>query len=180
MSKPIVFILGPSGSGKSMLATWAAEDLQFLHIEIDRYPDDGIDLAGLRKEWDAFRNSDGQSTDLASVICKRVEDAEKEGVILSFPSNLVLLPSMMDAAESQGVRFLILLGTEIECLDAFLRRERQTGRGLDANHWFKNNASEYAQISCPKYSKYRLMVFAQSGHRNRGDLVAEVKSRVLR
>ena len=34
--KPIVFLLGLSGAGKSQLATWIAEDLGFLWIEIDR------------------------------------------------------------------------------------------------------------------------------------------------
>ena len=53
--RPLVFLLGPSGAGKSTLAQWLAEDVAFLHMEIDRFPNgNGIDLAGLRMEWDAF------------------------------------------------------------------------------------------------------------------------------
>jgi hypothetical protein len=85
----------------------------------------------------------------------------------------------MDGAEGQGVGFVILYGTRADCLEAFLRRERQTGRGLNADHWILNNAGNYAQISRPEYSKYRLMGFNQSRHRVRGDLVAEVKRRLL-
>jgi hypothetical protein len=178
MRKPIVFLLGPSGSGKTQLAEWVAKDLQFVHIEIDRWPEgDGIDLAGLRKEWDAFLGS-GQATDLASAICTRVNGARKDGAILSFPSNFVLPTPLMEAAEEQGLRFLILYGTGAECLEAFLRRERQTGRGLDADHWILNNAGTYAEFSRPEFSTHRLMGFEQSRHRVRGDLVAEAMRRL--
>jgi hypothetical protein len=47
-SKPILFLLGPSESKKTQLASWVAEDLGFVHIEIDRWPEgDGIDLSPL-------------------------------------------------------------------------------------------------------------------------------------
>src|SRR5262249_17388895 len=161
--KPIVFLLGPSGAGKSQLATWIAEDLGFVWIEIDRFPKDGIELAGLRKEWDTFQES-GQATEMASTICDRVKLAQKDGAILSFPSTLVLPICHIEAAERQGIRFLILYGTGAVCLEAFLRRERESGRGLDAEHWILNNAASYAEISRPEYSKYRLMAFDQSCH----------------
>lgn len=173
-----MFLLGPSGSGKTKLAGWVAEDLEFLHIEIDRWPEgDGIDLAGLRKEWDAFLGS-GQLARLAAAIRKHVQEALKQGAILSFPSTLVLPIQLMEAAEQHGVRFLILYGTGAECLEAFLRRERELGRGLDGQHWILNNARPYAEFSRPEFSEYRLMAFEHSRHRDRDALVAEVKGRV--
>lgn len=85
----------------------------------------------------------------------------------------------MDAGEEQGLRFLILYGTGAECLEAFLQRERQTVQGLGADHWILNNAGSYAQFSRPEFLKYRLIGFEQSCHRVRGDMVAEVKRRVV-
>ena len=60
---PILFLLGPSGVGKSTLGQWVAEDLDFLWIEIDRWPEgDGIDLADLRAEWHAVWNASHADT----------------------------------------------------------------------------------------------------------------------
>ena len=151
---PIVFLLGPSGSGKTTLACWLAEDLRFLHIEVDRWPEgDGVDLAGLRREWDAFVEF-GKVGDLAAVIGERVCVAPKDGAVLSFPSTLVLPIALFEAAETHGIRLLVLYGTGAECLAAFLQRERDLGRGLDANHWVVNNARTYAEFIRPEYSKY--------------------------
>jgi len=178
-SKPIVFLLGPSGSGKTQLAVWVAEDLGFVNIEIDRWPEgDGIDLEGLRNEWNAFNL--GQPAELASKIRKRANGGQKQnGAVLSFPSKLVLPISIIENAESQGFRFFILYGTGAACLDAFLRRERQTRRELSADHWILNNARSYAEFSRPEFSKYRLMALGPSRHRTRGNLVAEVKRRLF-
>ena len=54
---PLLFLFGPSGSGKSTLAAYVREDLCFLHLEIDRFPDgDGIDLEELRPVWNVYWN----------------------------------------------------------------------------------------------------------------------------
>src|SRR5262249_49524626 len=119
-----------------------------------------------------------QAAEMASTIRDRVKLAQRNGAILSFPSTLVLPTGHIEAAE-QGMRFLILYGTGADCLEAFLQRERETGRGLDTEHWILNNAASYAEISRPEYSKYRLMAFDQSCHRPRSDLVAEVRQRVF-
>jgi len=153
--KPIIFLLGPSGSGKSTVAKWTSEDLRFLHIEIDRFPEgDGIDLEGLRNEWSAFYDS-RQVSNLAAAVRDRVTKDGTEGAVLSFPSRLVLSVEHIEAGEQQGIRTVILYGTEAECLDAFLGRERKLSRGLDEDHWIKNNAFCYASFNRPQFSKYR-------------------------
>jgi len=48
---PLLFILGPSGSGKSALAEWIAADLGLLHLETDIWGKDGIYVQRLRREW---------------------------------------------------------------------------------------------------------------------------------
>ena len=178
-SKPTVFLLGPSGSGKTRLSEWLDEDLRFLRIEIDCWPEgDGIDLAGLRKEWDAFLGS-GNVRSLAAAIGTKVRAANRQGAVLSFPSTFVLPTALAEAAEAEGVRIVILYGTGAHCLAAFLRRELELGRGLDADHWIANNAQTYAQISRPEYAKYRLNAFTKTNHRRRVVLVADMKRRII-
>ena len=175
---PILFLLGPSGAGKSTLAAWVAEDLGLTHFEIDRYPDgDGIDLAGLRPEWDAFL-ARGQVAGLAAAIRDRAARERGRGAVLSFPSNLVLPVPHMQAAEAAGIRCLVLFGTREECLGPFLRRERGLGRGLDVGHWLYNNAGPQAAWAGPDYATYRLAGFAGPDHRTRPDLVTEVRRRL--
>jgi len=175
---PIIFLLGPSGSGKSTLSGWLAEDLQMLHLEIDRWPDgNGIDLEGLRSEWKAFletRQVDG----LATVIRQRGREAGRRGAVLSFPSTLVLDPGLFQAGEGHGIKSFVLYGTAAECLAAFLDRERATGRKLSQEHWIQNNANSYITHSRQEFTHYRLQAFAAGGFRTRGDLVAEVTEKL--
>ena len=175
---PIIFLLGPSGSGKTRLGSWLGEDLAILHLEIDRWPDgDGVDLEGLRLEWDVFWNT-GQAASLAAVIRKRVARTHRQGAVLSFPSTLVLPAAALRAAEQEGIRSFVLYGTGAECLTAFLERERANGRGLKDGHWVKNNARSYIEYSQKEFAPYRLSAFTLGKHRKRANLVAEVKTRL--
>ena len=175
--EPIVFLLGPSGAGKSTLGRWLAEDCRFHHIEIDRFEGDGIDLVGLRPEWNAFYLND-DATSLASSIRDRVSNVGAAGAVLSFNSMLLLDPRAIQAAERQGIRTIILYGTAADCLQAFLRREEAMQRGLDQVHWLRHNAHAYIAHSRTEYSPNRLRTFVSGKHRARNELVAEVQSRL--
>lgn len=176
--QPIVFLLGPSGSGKTTLGRWLAEDLRFLHLEIDRWPEgDGIDLAGLRAEWDAFLGS-GQADNLAAAIRDRVSEAGRRGAVLSFSSMLLLDPDLIRAAERHGIRAFVLYGTAADCMQAFLNREQATGRGLDQEHWRRNNTHTYIAYSGTEFAPDRLEAFSSGIPRGRHDLVAEVQRKV--
>ena len=175
---PIVFLLGPSGAGKSTLGRWLAEDCGFHHIEIDRRVEgDGIDLAGLRPEWDAFYLN-GEVTGLASSIRDRVSNVGATGAVLSFNSMLCLDPRTIQAAERQGIRTFILYGSAADCLHTFLRREEAMRSGLDQAHWLRNNAQTYIEHSRTEYSPYRLRTFVMGKHRVRNEIVAEVQTRL--
>ena len=51
----ILFLGGPSGSGKSYFASRFLAENGWLHLEIDRHDEgDGIALENLRLEWDDF------------------------------------------------------------------------------------------------------------------------------
>ena len=174
---PILFLLGPSGSGKTTLAAWARDDLGFLHLEIDRFREgDGIDLERLRAEWDAYwKGADARP--LAAVLKARGLAARERGVILSFPSGVVPSSQQMTAAAQADIRVLVLYGTGAECLDAFLQRERSSGRGLDTDHWIHHNARAYAAFSCPRLAAHRVLAFSAGRFRTRSELVAEVRER---
>ena len=173
----ILFLLGPSGSGKSQLASWVAADLDFLHLEIDRFPDgDGLDLEGLRAEWDHYWIG-GNAGPLVTVLTERVANANRAGVILSFPGNLVPFPAQMATAEQAGVCVVLLYGAGADCLRSFLERERDLARGLDEGFWTTNNACSYAMLSSPRFDDYRLCAFSHGEHRPRSELVGEIAQR---
>ena len=173
---PILLILGPSGAGKSTVAGWLQTDCNYLWLEIDRFGEgDGIDLAGLRAEWDAFWLR-GDPSGMAAELRRRAS-GKVAGVVLSFPSNVVPAPEQIQAAEKVGITTIVLYGTGAECLDAFLARERLSRRGLDEEHWISNNSVAYARLSGVAYRRHRLPVFDSGRFRTKEVLIAEVTER---
>jgi hypothetical protein len=175
---PILFVLGLSGIGKTQLGEWVSEDLNFLWIEIDRWPEgDGIDLATLRAEWDALWNA-CQAGIIATTLRARVLSAGAHGAVVTFPSLVVFSAQQLAVLEQAGIRVLVLYGTEKNCLGAFLKREQESGRNLPKEHWLANNSEVRKRLGEPSYERYRLEVF-QSGQRlDRASLTAEVKNRL--
>jgi hypothetical protein len=86
---------------------------------------------------------------------------------------------MPEVVEKLGFRLVIPYGTAAGCIDAFLRRQQETGGALDADHWLCNNCESYMVFSLPHYSKYRLTAFDHSGRRPKDDFLAEVRRRIL-
>ena len=173
----IILLLGPSGSGKTTLGSWLAEDLGMLHLELDRPEADGIDLEGLRPEWDALIDT-GQPADLASVIRGRAARAGRQGAVLTFTSLMILNVAVIHAAEQTGIRSLVLYGTREECLAAFLRREQATARGLTREYWEEHNDASLIQFSRAEFAPHRVSTFVKGERRTRADLVADVRTRL--
>ena len=173
----IVFLLGLSGAGKTTLASWLAEDLGMLHLEVDQPDEDGIDLEGLRPEWNEFAGG-GQPAGLARVIRGRAAGARRRGAVLSFSSELVLDVAAIAAAEAAGIRTFVLHGTREECLAAFLERERATGRGFTRDYWARYNDASCIQYGRAEFAPYRLGAFVGGRRRPHADLVAEVRTRL--
>ena len=176
---PVVFLLGPSGVGKSTLGAWVREDLRFLHLEIDRWDGahgDGIDLEGLRTEWNTFCHG-GEASPLAAAIRERIVAACRRGAVLTFASPLVLSPAQIALLARFGISVLVLYGSGAECLQAFLEREGTSGRGLPLEHWMFHNAASHAKFSLSEYAPYRIMAFHDGRFRTREALVDEVRKR---
>jgi hypothetical protein len=174
----ILFLLGPSGVGKSKVAGWASEDLGLSHLPIDRWPSptDGIDTAGLRREWDLFLEQQ-EAGPLAVAI--RGKSQGSSGTCLTFPSRLVLSIAHLTATDAEGVTTVILwCPTPEDCLHAFLDREKESGRGLGPDHWKCNNASEWATYNEPPYDAYRVPTFVNGMRRSRESLIAALGGRL--
>ncbi len=90
-----------------------------LHLEIDQYPLDGIDVLGLWTEWDLFWG-DGDAQRLARVVGEWVDADESQGAVPTFPSPVVLDGQELVAADAAGIRVLVLYGTAADCPEAFL------------------------------------------------------------
>ena len=69
------------------------------------------------------------------------------------------------------VRVVYLAGGEGQCLDAFLARERKTGRGLDALHWAQNNQTIFRFLRTDEAKPYIVPAFDENGSRRIVDQV---------
>jgi hypothetical protein len=175
---PILFVLGPSGVGKSQLGTWIAEDLKYLHLEIDYYPDgDGIGIAGLRSVWDDYY-ARRQVRDFAAAVQRKI--VNREGAVLTFPRNLVLSQEHIVEGQAFGITTVILSGPKADSLDAFLKREQQLDRGLDKAHWERYNEDTYPLFGIPELAPYRENAFISHARRGRESLVEAVRRHLAR
>jgi hypothetical protein len=174
VNTPILFVLGPSGAGKTTLGQWLAEDLHFLRIEIDQWPADGIDRANLRPEWNEFWDR-CQAGAIASTLRARVLNDGARGAVLTFPSRVVFSVQQLAVLEQAGIRVLVLYGSEDDCLAAFLRREKESGRNLTEEHWRRNSCDTHKLLADSSYAPYRVTVFQAGRFRDRAALVAVVR-----
>ena len=141
MPTDIIFVLGPAGVGKSELSSALAQKLGYEFYEIDQHPVSGVDVCGFRPEWDEYLRS-GRPDELLALLRSKAHAAGKKGIILSFPSMLILTAVVLRVLEGT-VRVVYLTGSEGQCLDAFREREKQSGRGLTALHWAQNKQAIY-------------------------------------
>lgn len=172
---PIAFLLGLSAAGKSTLGGWVAEDMGFIWLEMDRV--NGFEAEGLRAEWDVFCKT-CQAENLASAVRARVLGACASGAIITFDSTTVFPASHLAALEQAGIQVLVLYGDRNDCLASFIDRERESGRGLPGGWWDVHNADAILHFGAPDYERYRMRAFHDGRHRERDELVAEVRHRV--
>ena len=166
------FILGPSGVGKSATAGWLSQNDGLRWLEIDRFPDgDGIDLENIRSEWDEFLIG-ARPSRLAGTLNSRAEENGHQGCVLSFPSGFLMAPTHVEVARTVGISVAILYGPAPECIQAFLERERQTGRNLSADHWILNNQRTYLGFSHPGFGELRVNAFTGDGSRRTVESIA--------
>ncbi len=159
----IVLIAGLAGAGKSTVSDWIAADLNLVHLDIDPEGKDGIDACGLRAEWTSFEMGDPRP--IAERVGALARHAGAAGAVLSFPSPVVFSREQIAAAETVGIRTVVLFGPAELCLNSFLERENKTGRGLDAERWHKFNDRTYREYGKEEYTAVRVAAFQPDGTR---------------
>lgn len=155
------FILGPSGSGKSYVAKRFAASIDALWLEADLVYEDGINALGLRREWDIFVNF-GVYEPICDEFDRRAAAQKKQSVVLSLPGFPILTLEHAERAKSRG-RIFYLSGTPEQCLDSFLRREKATGRNLDAAHWHRNRRDFFDCLERPEFKPLMISNFNGDG-----------------
>jgi hypothetical protein len=159
--------------GQVTLSKYVAERQGWLFMEIDQFPADGIDHYGLRGEWDRFLIA-GDADPLIRVLTERYKAANKTGVVLSFPSNLILSLDQVKAVQPR-VDVIYLFGKPELCLLAFKKREKEVGRNLDTDYWHANNDGVYHALADKSFAPYTLNAFDERGlRRSEEDLLLDI------
>jgi shikimate kinase len=155
------FILGPSGSGKSYVGEKFAASIDALYLESDLVYEDGINALGLREEWDAF-DKFGIYEPICDEFDRRAAAQKKQSVVLCLPGFPILTTEHAERAKSRA-RIIYLSGTPEQCLDSFLRREKTTGRNLDAAHWYRNTHEFFKYLELPQFKPLVICNFNPDG-----------------
>ena len=154
--KPIVFVLGLSGIGKTSTSGALGKKYALRHINMDRSK--AFKRIGLPNEWD----TDIERVDFAALAdhvrsCLKNED---RGAILSFPTIYRFTREQLDSAAAQGICVGILWGP-FECC-AMARRERQEARGKgtpSAIRYERLNKPTFDMYSRGVYERFRVKTF---------------------
>ena len=172
----MIFVVGPSGGGKSEVSNWIAADLQFLHLDIDRRH--GFGANGLRPEWHKF-SSRLDVAPLAARLRDRVAVAERSGTVLSFPSTRVLTRAQIDTARRANICTVVLWGPEAFCKEARRARELENWRTLDDGRYEKANRKAFDTYGRSEYADLRVEAFLRDGSRwPRDHMTAMIRRRI--
>ena len=157
---PIIFVIGPSGVGKSHISELLTEQFRFLFMDVDIHHPFGH--YGLRKEWNNF-DAELNPLPLASALRDRINAPHATGVLLSFPSRRVLTRKHIDAAQTEGIRTILLWGPVELCKKAAL--ERPDGRVASGSRYDDANKRAFDTYRSPEFDAIRIEVFRADGSR---------------
>lgn len=180
-TRPILFVLGPAGSGKSTLGRSLAT-AGFQHVELDRPPDEaGADraAAALRPGLEVLAGSAKVGPLVVALESMDGRDASR-GSVVTFNCVATLAPRHVAAIERAGIEIVVLYGTGAECIDGYLARERASGRAVPPTHWIEHNARSYAQLSLPHHAPHRVLSYRGGAFVGAEVLVRTVASHLAR
>jgi adenylate kinase family enzyme len=170
--KPIIFVLGLSGVGKTRTSDELGKKYSLWHIDMDG--DNSFKSIGLPNEWD----TDIQQVDfalLADNVRSCIKD-EDRGVILSFPTIHRFTRDQFDRASPFGICVVILWGL-FECC-AKIRRERQEARKKgtpSARRYKRLNTPTFEIYSHGDYDRFRVWTLDENcSHRSYKDILADI------
>lgn len=152
MPLPILFLTGPSGTGKSTLCRFAAREHGWLAYDLDQWQTDALALYGLTEVWRHYLTT-ADSGPLTRLLGQRATEAEARGVVLGFPGGFT--PSLTRIRQLQpAVTVLYLSGPPDLCREAFRQRESNGGRQLPDHWWDANNLNLRVQESGERLFDY--------------------------
>lgn len=161
--KPIIFVFGPSGVGKSYLSKMLQKKaFLYMHIDTDSR-NKSFAANGFPSEWD----QDYHKVDpahLVSILLDRLHD-EHAGAIISFPTVHVFTHEKLVAAAHIGVTPLVLWGKHEECVRAAQERIKKKGLRFNASRYERLNEPTFRAYVRPEYDAFRVEVFQQDGSR---------------
>jgi GTPase SAR1 family protein len=161
--KPIIFVFGPSGVGKSYLSKKLAENkFLYMHIDTDRR-ERTFAANGFSSEWDG----DYHKVDLAhlvGVLRDRLDD-EHAGAIVSFPTVHVFTSEKLVEVAQLGVTPLVLWGKYEDCVGAAEKRIKKKGKKFNLLRYEKRNEPAFRVYGCPEYDAFRVKAFREDGSR---------------
>jgi len=161
--KPIVFIFGPSGVGKSHLYN-LFEKQKFLCMQIDTDSKKRTFAAnGFPSEWDTdFCKV--RFDDFVGELQERLGN-EHVGFVVSFPTTHIFTLENCDLARQLGVTLVLLWGSEANCKQAAEIRINKKGGQFNLERYERKNRQTFQLYSCPEYDIFRLEVFQVDGSR---------------
>ncbi len=169
----IWFVLGPSGVGKTHFCEYLQNQHDWLHIDLDEtYPPRGdgtTDKMELKETCNQFFLK-FRRRPMLSQIRKKLASSGRSHTVLSFPSNDVLNANHIRAIKNR-VRIVYLYGNQQRCLDAFLERERISGRCLDEEHWKFYNHELYETLNDSALRPWIIEAFQKDGTRKSTDML---------
>jgi adenylate kinase family enzyme len=173
----LVFLIGYSGVGKTELAKLMVRDMGFRHFDADRGDyQNGIDVEGLRFEWDRFYGDQNDAVALARTLNERINSSGHCGAVMSFPSTATFDRSKVDIAAQSGIQTILLDGRAEWCWRAFVDRRRRRGETVQRRRWDQNNEPAIALYSTSTFDDLRLPAFRSDGSRFSGaELMAAVR-----
>ncbi len=161
--KPIIFVLGPSGVGKSYLSE-KLEKNKFLYVHIDTDRGERTFAAnGFPSEWDNdFHKVD--PAHLVGVLRDRL-DNKQAGAIVSFPTVHVFTPEKLVEAAQLGVTPVVLWGKQEDCVRAAEKRIKKKGKTFNLSRYEQQNGPAFRAYGRPEYDAFKVEAFREGGSR---------------
>ncbi|HEX5273594.1 MAG TPA: hypothetical protein VFW33_24025 [Gemmataceae bacterium] len=195
MDEPILVILGPSGAGKTHFSDYMGAQKGMVHINLDQDGDAAL-KEGVKAGWEALTTKYlalRGPQQFVEDIRRRISSSGVKGAVVTCTSGV--MPSIRPGATGwhfsqeyisslldSGVCTVVLYGTQNDCRNSFLQREKQTGRNIGGpEFWQGNNAAWYDpdQFSVQAFGALMVQAFADGIHRDEEALFEEIHKRFI-
>ena len=158
---PILFILGPSGVGKSHVSKQLQKSgFRYVHIDTDR-PTRSFEANGFPSEWD----DDFRNVTIAHLVAVLRAPIERAGTVVSFPTVDVFTPDMLDQASELGATPIVLWGTKEHCIKAAEERIRKKGKSFKRGRYERLNDPTFLAYGGREYDAFRIEAFREDDSR---------------